>query len=118
GKAEGVILEREQIPAERYNPGDRVRAYLLEVKKTAKGPQIVLSRTHPGLLARLFETELPEIAAGIVQVKAAAREPGERAKVAVSSTKRDVDPIGACWGLRGTPIQAISRALWGEKIAH
>jgi len=116
GKAEGVILEREQIPGERYNPGDRVRAYLLEVKKTAKGPQIVLSRTHPGLLARLFETEIPEIAEGIVQVKAAAREPGERAKVAVSSTKRDVDPIGACVGLRGTRIQVISRELRGEKI--
>jgi len=116
GKAEGVILEREQIPGERYNPGDRVRAYLLEVKKTAKGPQIVLSRTHPGLLARLFETEIPEIAEGIVQVKAAAREPGERAKVAVASTKRDVDPIGACVGLRGTRIQVISRELRGEKI--
>ena len=116
GKAEGVILEREQIPGERYNPGDRVRAYLLEVKKTAKGPQIVLSRTHPGLLARLFETEIPEIAEGIVQVKAAAREAGERAKVAVASTKRDVDPIGACVGLRGTRIQVISRELRGEKI--
>ena len=116
GKAEGVILEREQIPGERYNPGDRVRAFLLEVKKTAKGPQIVLSRTHPGLLARLFETEIPEIAEGIVLVKAAAREPGERAKVAVASTKRDVDPIGACVGLRGTRIQVISRELRGEKI--
>ncbi len=116
GKAEGVILEREQIPGERYNPGDRVRAYVLEVKKTAKGPQIVLSRTHPGLLARLFEAEIPEIAEGIVQVKAAAREAGERAKVAVASTKRDVDPIGACVGLRGTRIQVISRELRGEKI--
>ncbi|HUG35341.1 MAG TPA: transcription termination factor NusA [Candidatus Limnocylindrales bacterium] len=116
GKAEGVILEREQIPGERYNPGDRVRAYVLEVKKTAKGPQIMLSRTHPGLLARLFETEIPEIAEGVVQVKAASREPGERAKVAVASTKRDVDPIGACVGLRGTRIQVISRELRGEKI--
>jgi N utilization substance protein A len=116
GKAEGVIVEREQIPGERYNPGDRVRAYLLEVKKTAKGPQIMLSRTHPGLLARLFEGEIPEIAEGIVQVKGAAREPGERAKVAVASTKRDVDPIGACVGLRGTRIQVISRELRGEKI--
>src|SRR5262249_50285250 len=100
----------------RYNPGDRVRAYLLEVKKTAKGPQITLSRTHPGFLARLFEAEIPEIAEGIVQVKAAAREPGERAKVAVASTKRDVDAIGACVGLRGTRIQVISRELRGEKI--
>src|SRR5499433_2613252 len=116
GKAEAVITEREQIPGERYNPGDRVRAYLLEVKKTAKGPQITLSRTHPGFLARLFEAEIPEIAEGIVQVKAAAREPGERAKVAVASTKRDVDAIGACVGLRGTRIQVISRELRGEKI--
>jgi N utilization substance protein A len=116
GKAEGIIPEREQIPGERYNPGDRVRAYVLEVKKTAKGPQIVLSRTHPGLLARLFESEIPEIAEGIVQVRAAAREPGERAKVAVASTKRDVDPVGACVGLRGTRIQVISRELRGEKI--
>jgi N utilization substance protein A len=116
GKAEAVIPEREQIPGERYNPGDRVRAYVLEVKKTAKGPQVTLSRTHPGFLARLFETEIPEIAEGIVQVRAAAREPGERAKVAVASTRRDVDPIGACVGLRGTRIQVISRELRGEKI--
>jgi transcription termination/antitermination protein NusA len=116
GKAEAVIPEREQIPGERYNPGDRVRAYVLEVKKTAKGPQITLSRTHPGFLARLFESEIPEIAEGIVHVKAAAREPGERAKVAVASTKRDVDAIGACVGLRGTRIQVISRELRGEKI--
>jgi len=116
GKAEAVITEREQLPGERYNPGDRLRAYMLEVKKTAKGPQILLSRTHPGFLVRLFETEIPEIAEGIVLVKAAAREPGERAKVAVASTKRDVDPIGACVGLRGTRIQVISRELRGEKI--
>jgi N utilization substance protein A len=116
GKAESVITEREQLPGERYNPGDRVRAYVLEVKKTAKGPQILLSRTHPGFLVRLFESEIPEIAEGIVQVKGAAREPGERAKVAVASSKRDVDPIGACVGLRGTRIQVISRELRGEKI--
>jgi len=116
GKAEAIITEREQLPGERYNPGDRIRAYVLEVKKTAKGPQVLLSRTHPGFLVRLFESEIPEIAEGIVQVKGAAREPGERAKVAVSSTKRDVDPIGACVGLRGTRIQVISRELRGEKI--
>jgi N utilization substance protein A len=116
GKAEGFLPEREQIPGERINPGDRIRAYVLEVRKTAKGPQITLSRTHPGFLARLFETEIPEIAEGIVQVKAAAREAGERAKVAVASTKRDVDPIGACVGLRGTRIQVVSRELRGEKI--
>ncbi len=116
GKAEAIITEREQLPGERYNPGDRIRAYVLEVKKTAKGPQVLLSRTHPGFLVLLFESEIPEIAEGIVQVKGAAREPGERAKVAVASTKRDVDPIGACVGLRGTRIQVISRELRGEKI--
>jgi len=116
GKAEAVLMEREQIPGERYGSGDRIRAYVLEVKKGIKGPQIMLSRTHPGLLVRLFETEIPEIAEGIVLVKEAAREAGERAKVAVASTKRDVDPIGACVGLRGTRIQVISRELRGEKI--
>jgi N utilization substance protein A len=116
GKAEAILPEREQIPGERYNPGDRIRAFVLEVRRTTKGPQITLSRTHPGYLARLFETEIPEIQEAIVLVKAAAREPGERAKVAVASTKRDVDPIGACVGLRGTRIQVISRELRGEKI--
>ena len=116
GKAEAILPEREQIPGERYNPGDRIRAFVLEVRRTAKGPQISLSRTHPGYLARLFETEIPEIQEGIVVVKATAREAGERAKVAVASTKRDVDPIGACVGLRGTRIQVISRELRGEKI--
>jgi N utilization substance protein A len=116
GKAEAILPEREQIPGERVNPGDRIRAYVLEVRRTAKGPQITLSRTHPGYLARLFETEIPEIQEGIVLVRAAAREAGERAKVAVASTKRDVDPIGACVGLRGTRIQVISRELRGEKI--
>jgi transcription termination/antitermination protein NusA len=116
GKAEAILPEREQIPGERYNPGDRIRAFVLEVRRTVKGPQISLSRTHPGYLARLFETEIPEIQEGIVLVKATAREAGERAKVAVASTKRDVDPIGACVGLRGTRIQVISRELRGEKI--
>ncbi|PYM93714.1 MAG: transcription termination/antitermination protein NusA [Candidatus Rokuibacteriota bacterium] len=116
GKAEAILPEREQIPGERYNPGDRIRAFVLEVRRTAKGPQISLSRTHPGYLARLFQTEIPEIQEGIVLVKATAREAGERAKVAVASTKRDVDPIGACVGLRGTRIQVISRELRGEKI--
>ncbi len=116
GKAEAVLPEREQIPGERFAPGDRVRAFVVEVKKSSKGPQITLSRTHPGYLARLFETEIPEVQEGIVVVKAVAREPGERAKVAVASTKRDVDPIGACVGLRGTRIQVISRDLRGEKI--
>src|SRR5438093_5853055 len=116
GRTEAVLPEREQIPGERYAAGDRIRAYVFEVKNTPKGPQVVLSRSQPGFLIRLFETEIPEIAEGIVQVKGAAREPGERAKLAVASTKRDVDPIGACVGLRGTRIQVIVRELRGEKI--
>src|SRR2546426_2707633 len=116
GKAEAILPEREQIPGERYNPGDRVRAYVLEVRRTAKGPQISLSRTHPGYLARLFETEIPEIQEGIVIVKATAREGGERAKVAVAATQRGGDPLRACVGLRGTRLQVISRELRGEKI--
>jgi N utilization substance protein A len=116
GRTEAVIPEREQIPGERYAAGDRVRTYLVEVRNTPKGPQVVLSRAHAGFLARLCETEIPEIAEGIVLVKAAAREPGERAKLAVASTKRDVDPIGACVGLRGTRIQGIVRELRGERI--
>jgi N utilization substance protein A len=116
GKTEAIVPEREQIPGERFSPGDRIRAYVLEVRKNPKGPQITLSRTHPGFLVRLFEAEVPEVAEGIVQIKAAAREPGERAKIAVTSTKRDVDPVGACVGLRGTRIQVIGRELRGEKI--
>jgi N utilization substance protein A len=116
GRTEAVLTEREQIPGERYSPGDRIRAFILEVKNMPKGPQVILSRSHPGFLIRLFETEIPEITEGIVQVKGAAREPGERAKLAVASTKRDVDPIGACVGLRGTRIQVIVRELRGEKI--
>src|SRR5438093_1467532 len=116
GTAEAILTEREQIPGERYNPGDRIRAFVLEVRRTAKGPQISLSRTHPGYLARLFETEIPEIQEGIVVVKATAREAGERAKVAVASTKRDVDPIGACVGLRGTRLQVIRSERRGETI--
>jgi N utilization substance protein A len=116
GRTEAVLSERDQIPGERYAPGDRIRAYILEVKNTPKGPQVILSRSHSGFLVRLFETEIPEITEGIVQVRGAAREPGERAKLAVASAKRDVDPIGACVGLRGTRIQIIVRELRGEKI--
>jgi N utilization substance protein A len=116
GRTEAVLTEREQIPGERYSAGDRIRAYLLEAKNTPKGPQVILSRSHPGFLVRLFEVEIPEIAEGIVQVRGAAREPGERAKLAVASTKRDVDAIGACVGLRGTRIQVIVKELRGEKI--
>lgn len=116
GKAEAILPPREQLAREDYRIGDRVRAYVLDVRKTPKGSQIVLSRTHPGLLARLFEIEVPEIYEGIVEIKAAAREAGERAKVAVASRDGNVDPVGACVGYRGSRVQAIVRELMGEKI--
>ncbi len=116
GKAEAILPPREQLPREEYRVGDRVRAYILDVKKSPKGSQIVLSRTHPGLLIRLFEIEVPEVYEGIVEIKAAAREPGERAKVAVTSRDGNVDPVGACVGYRGSRVQAIVRELMGEKI--
>jgi N utilization substance protein A len=116
GKAEAILPPREQLPREEYRVGDRVRAYVLDVKKSPKGSQIVLSRTHPGLLVRLFEIEVPEVYEGIVEIKAAAREPGERAKVAVASRDGNVDPVGACVGYRGSRVQAIVRELMGEKI--
>jgi N utilization substance protein A len=116
GKAEAILPPREQLPREDYRIGDRVRAYVLDVKKTPKGSQIVLSRTHPGLLARLFEIEVPEVYEGIVEIKGAARDAGERAKVAVASRDGNVDPVGACVGYRGSRVQAIVRELMGEKI--
>ncbi|MBI3781734.1 MAG: transcription termination factor NusA, partial [candidate division NC10 bacterium] len=105
-----------RLPREDVRIGDRVRAYVLDVKKSAKGSQIILSRTHPGLLAKLFEIEVPEISEGIVEIKAVARDAGERAKVAVASRDGNVDPVGACVGYRGSRIQAIVRELMGEKI--
>jgi N utilization substance protein A len=116
GKTDAFLLAKEQIPKEHYRQGDRIRAYILEVKKTTKGPQIMLSRTHPQLLMRLFEMEVPEIADGIVEIKGAAREPGERAKIAVHSKDSDVDPVGACVGYRGSRVQAVVRELSGERI--
>jgi N utilization substance protein A len=116
GRAESILPKREQIPREVYRPGDRVQAYILEVYKQSKGPQIVLSRTDTGLLIKLFEMEVPEIAEGIVKIECAAREPGVRAKIAVSSRDSDVDPIGACVGLRGARVQNIVQELRGEKI--
>ena len=116
GKAEAILPMREQLPREEFRVGDRVRAYILDVKKTSKGSQIVVSRTHPGFLKRLFDLEVPEIYEGIVEVKAAAREAGERAKIAVASKDSNVDPVGACVGYRGARVQAIVRELMGEKI--
>jgi N utilization substance protein A len=116
GKAEAILPVREQLPREEFRVGDRVRAFILDVKKTSKGSQIVVSRTHPGFLKRLFDLEVPEIYEGIVEVKVAAREAGERAKIAVASKDSNVDPVGACVGYRGARVQAIVRELQGEKI--
>src|SRR5689334_6929380 len=116
GRTDAILPEKEQIPRERYRQGDRIRAFILEVELTGKGPQIVLSRTHPGFLVKLFAQEVPEIYEGIVEVKGAAREPGGRAKIAVVSHDPDVDPVGACVGMKGTRVQAVVQELRGEKI--
>lgn len=116
GKAEAILPTREQLPREDFRPGDRIRAYILEVRKTTKESQIVLSRTHRGFLTRLFELEVPEISEGIVQIKEAAREPGERTKIAVLSQDPKVDPVGACVGYRGARVQAVVKELQGERI--
>jgi len=116
GRADAILPEKEQIPRERYRQGDRIRAYIVDVELSSRGPQIILSRTHPGLLIELFRQEVPEIYEGIVEVKGAAREPGGRAKFAVTSHDRDVDPVGACVGMRGTRVQAVVQELRNEKI--
>lgn len=116
GRTDAILPEKEQVPRERYRQGDRIRAYIVSVEMTSRGPQIVLSRTHPGMLAKLFEQEVPEIYEGIVEVKGAAREPGGRAKIAVTSSDPDVDPVGACVGMKGTRVQAVVQELRGEKI--
>jgi transcription termination/antitermination protein NusA len=116
GRTDAILPEKEQIPRERYRQGDRIRAYILDVEMSSKGPQIILSRTHPGFLIKLFEQEVPEIYEGIVEVKGAAREPGGRAKIAVVSNDPDVDPVGACVGMKGTRVQSVVQELRGEKI--
>jgi N utilization substance protein A len=116
GRTEAVVPRSEQARHERYSQGERIRAVIVEVHKQPKGPQIVLSRTDPRLLVKLFETEVPEIYDGTVIIKAAVRAPGERAKVAVYSRERDVDPVGACVGMKGSRVQSIIRELRGEKI--
>jgi N utilization substance protein A len=116
GRAEAELPVKEQIPRESYKQGDRIRAYILEVKQFSRGPQIILSRTHPNFLSALFENEVPEIAEGIVSIIQVAREPGSRAKIAVSSKDSDVDPVGACVGMKGSRVQAVVQELKGEKI--
>ena len=116
GKTEAVLTPTEQIAGETDEHGDRIKAYIVEVKKTSKGPQIVVSRTHPGLLKRLFELEVPEIQEGIVEIKSVAREPGMRSKIAVYSKDDDVDPVGSCVGHKGMRVQAVVDELGSEKI--
>ncbi len=116
GRVETVLPRKEQSRAENYSPGERIRAVIKGVTRSAKGPQIVLSRTDPALLIKLFEQEVPEIYDGTVNIRGAVREAGDRAKVAVFSRERDVDPVGACVGMKGTRVQAIIRELRGEKI--
>jgi N utilization substance protein A len=116
GKTEAVLPAREQVPRESYRRGDRVRAYVMEVRDTSKGPQVVLSRAHPDFVSRLFEMEVPEIYENIVEVKCVVREAGDRTKIAVSSKESQVDPVGACVGMKGSRVQAVVRELRGEKI--
>jgi transcription termination/antitermination protein NusA len=116
GRVEALLPQAEQVPYERPQPGERVKAYIVEVRRTAKGPQIVVSRTHPGLIKRLFELEVPEIADGVVEIKACAREPGHRTKIAVWSNDHNVDPVGACVGARGARVRMVVNELRGEKI--
>src|SRR5438876_8240154 len=116
GKVEALLPQAEQVPYERYEHGARLKAYIVEVRKTTKGPQIVVSRTHPGLIKRLFELEVPEIGSGVVELKAAAGEPGQRTKSAVWSNDANVDPVGACVGARGAGVRMVTNELGGEKV--
>ncbi|MDP9364024.1 MAG: transcription termination factor NusA, partial [Chloroflexota bacterium] len=116
GKAEAVMPAREQVPNERYRPGQRVKVLLVEVNKDPRGPQLIVSRSHPGLIRRLFELEVPEIFSGAVEIMEVAREPGLRSKVAVAARQEKVDPVGSCVGVRGVRIQNIVNELYGEKI--
>jgi len=116
GKTEALLPRKEQSQRETFQRGERVRAYILEVRKSSSGPQIIASRTHPGLVERLFEMEVPEIYEGIIEIKGAVREPNGRAKIAVYSRDRAVDPIGACVGMRGVRVQSVVQELRGEKI--
>ncbi|AVX20723.1 MULTISPECIES: transcription termination factor NusA [Carboxydocella] len=116
GKTEALLSKSEQMPTEEYHSGDRIKTYVVEVKRTNKGPQVYVSRTHPGLMKRLFELEVPEIREGIVEIKAVAREAGYRSKIAVHSRDENVDPVGACVGQKGARVQMVVNELKGEKI--
>lgn len=116
GTTEGIVPSREQVPRESYRRGDRIRAYIMDVLYETRGPQIVMSRTHPNFLIQLFKTEVPEIAEGIVTIMTVAREAGVRTKIAVSSNDSDIDPVGACVGMKGSRVQSVVQELRGEKI--
>ena len=116
GHTEGALHAREQVPRESYRRGDRIRAYIMDILYETRGPQIILSRTHPNFLINLFKTEVPEITEGIVNIMGAAREPGVRAKIAVASNDSDIDPVGACVGMKGSRVQNVVQELRGEKI--
>lgn len=116
GKVEAILPQNELMPTDRFQQGDRIKSYITKVENTTKGPQIVLSRTHPGLLKRLFELEVPEIFDGIVEIRSVAREAGYRSKIAVYSRNEEVDPVGSCVGPKGSRVQAIVNELNGEKI--
>ena len=116
GKADGVLSENEQVKGEEFKPTERIKVYILEVKDTPKGPRILLSRTHPGLVKRLFESEVAEVKDGTVEIKSIAREAGSRTKIAVWSNDPDVDPVGACVGMNGARVNSIVEELRGEKI--
>jgi N utilization substance protein A len=116
GKVEALLPQAEQVPSEPYRNGERLKAYITEVRRGAKGPQIVVSRTHPGLLKRLFEMEVPEIEDGVVEIRGVAREPGHRSKIAVWSNEPAVDPVGACVGPKGSRVRNVVTELRGEKI--
>jgi transcription termination/antitermination protein NusA len=116
GKVEALLPQAEQVSFEKPTPSTRLKAYIVEVRRTPKGPQIVVSRTHPGLIKRLFELEVPEIADGVVEIKACAREPGHRTKIAVASNDHNIDPVGACVGARGARVRMVVTELKGEKI--
>jgi N utilization substance protein A len=116
GKVEALLPQAEQVPTEPYRHGERLKAYITEVRKGTKGPQIVVSRSHPGLLKALFAMEVPEVEEGIVEIKAVAREPGHRSKIAVLSNEPGVDPVGACVGPKGSRVRMVVNELRGEKI--
>lgn len=116
GKVEAVLPANEQIPTETYKPHDRIKVYITKVERTSRGPQVFVSRTHPGLLRRLFEMEVPEIYDGIVEIKSIAREAGDRSKISVFAHNPDIDPVGSCVGSKGSRVQTIVNELGGEKI--